>query len=74
MTAAHATALVALYGARVYAIALDDDAPETGTLADFADANDGSPDLVAQVARLRIGESITEGGGAAPTVTITRIR
>jgi len=41
---------------------------------DFADANENDPALVSEVLGLRVGSSVTVGGGAAVQFTIQRIR
>ena len=47
--------------------------PRPVSHAAMAEANADSPDLLADLLRLRRGESLREGGGAAPIVTITCI-
>lgn len=44
----------------------------TCSLAAFLRANRDAPELCNAVAALAPGESLSEGGGAAPFVTITR--
>ncbi|MDP3767823.1 MAG: hypothetical protein Q8S13_07395 [Dehalococcoidia bacterium] len=52
----------------------EDEAPFLTTLAEFCRDNAEDADVCRAARRLRVGESISLGGGAAPYFTITRPR
>ena len=54
---------------RVY----DDEGERIEMIADIIAANECDDELCDGLLRLRIGESMTVGGGAAPLVTIERV-
>ena len=53
---------------------LEGEPVETASLADLVNDNAEDEALCTTLAALRIREEIVEGGGAAPLVTIRRIR
>ena len=55
------------------AYVVDDGTSET-TLTDFIEANDFDEDTIEALVALRIGETYSEGGGAAAEWTIKRVR
>ena len=53
---------------------LDDGSRHCTSLAAFTRANMDDMALVGRVSRLRMGSSVLVGGGAAPSIRITRVK
>ena len=52
-------------------VKFDGEAARKVTFSDFAEDNAEDAGMLADVRGLKVGESVVEGGGAAPMVTIT---
>jgi hypothetical protein len=52
-------------------VQIDDDPPEVATVASVIEANAEDEDVAEALRSLRVGETVTFGGGGQPIVTIT---
>jgi hypothetical protein len=72
--AAHKAELAAAAEPATVRITSEDDEPLTCTLAGFLAANADTPALCEAVGKLAVGESYSDGGGAAPAFMVERVR